>query len=234
MGWDQPWPPKLPQTRPSMLTRWLPHSLNWCQIVFICTESPTESHKNLIILVKIIKLHKREHVNLWHRPLGDVQLVVEVPRHWGGATEAEQNTWRNVEHKVDLRKCTFWLKGRYWPRRRSLVASGALWSGIAVQNNPIRNLSHIHKDNGEQNCLLLGAILLNMSIKKFHVGKIAFCAEHFSCTKHAQIFLWRKIAPHENICSTDNVRSVRDKYHVWPRSPIFDLHLINSQSFEDA
>ena len=31
-GCDKPWPPKFPQTRPSMLTRWFPHSLN-CQIV---------------------------------------------------------------------------------------------------------------------------------------------------------------------------------------------------------
>ena len=42
-------------------------------------------------------------------------------------------------------------------------------------------------------------------------SKIAFQAEQFSSTKHAQIFMCSKIAPHENICSAD-------KYHVWTRS----------------
>ena len=43
---------------------------------------------------------------------------------------------------------------------------------------------------------------------------MAFHVEQFSSTKHAQIFMWSKIAPHENIYPTDNVRGVRDKYHV--------------------
>ena len=69
--------------------------------------------------------------------------------------------------------------------------------------------------NVEQNCLSHGAIFLHMTRKKCMWSQIAFNVEHFSSTKHAEIFMRSKIAPHGNICSTDNVRGVRDKYHVW-------------------
>ena len=55
-----------------------------------------------------------------------------------------------------------------------------------------------------------------MTSKNFIWSKIAFHVEQVSSKKHGQIFMGSKIAPHEIICSSDNVHGVREKYHVCP------------------
>ena len=83
--------------------------------------------------------------------------------------------------------------------------------GLLCQNSINRD----DTDNVEHNCLLCGPILLHMTGKKVHVEQNCFSGwANFSSTKHAQLFMCSKLAPHKNNCSMDNVCGVRDKYHV--------------------
>ena len=80
----------------------------------------------------------------------------------------------------------------------------------------ILNLSRTAKFGTRSNLSLIHITKLLHRTNNFVLwGKIACHVMRFCSTRPSKISMWSKIAPHEICCSTDNVRSVRDKYDVW-------------------
>ena len=79
----------------------------------------------------------------------------------------------------------------------------------------ILNLSRTAKFGTRTNLSLIHITKLLHRTNNFVLwGKIACHVKRFCSTRPSKISMWSKIALHEICCSTDNVRSVRDKYDV--------------------
>ena len=103
------------------------------------------------------------------------------------------------------------------PRRRLMGYGLHTKVRISRQNSVNHNKTDFASTQSKlwwEKLLVTSGNLFHMTSNKCMWSKIAFNVEHFSSTKHAEIFIWSKTSPHEDICSTDNVHGVRNKYHA--------------------